>query len=76
MSTREKEITAAVAAVKKKAKSVADDPWAIEVLPNNVRVLYTLVQERNGTLTLIVDRRRVNEEALFGEVAGAEEAEE
>jgi hypothetical protein len=49
----------------KAAKSIADDPLAIEELSNNVHVSYTLIQNKAGELVLRIDRRRVNATDVF-----------
>lgn len=60
-------------ASEKKAKTMADDPWAVEQLPNQVNVYYGLVKNKKGELVLRIDRRRVRKDDVF---AGPEEAEE
>jgi hypothetical protein len=45
-------------APEKPAKRLADDPFAIETLPNGVIVRYAVIAGRNGQLQLVIDRMR------------------
>lgn len=48
-----------------KAKSIEEDPWAFERLPNNVIIYYALLRDREGNLVLRIDRRRVKSDEIF-----------
>lgn len=42
----------------KPAKRIADDPWAVEVLENDVKVRYRIEANAKGFLQLIIDRTK------------------
>lgn len=56
------------------AKGINDDPFAIEILPNDVRVLYNVAKNPDGSWVLIIERRRAKEDELFA--AATEDLEE
>lgn len=49
----------------KPAKSLTDDPWGLEQLPNRVHCYYAVVKNKEGNLVLRVERRRVDSEEMF-----------
>jgi len=46
----------------KPAKSLSEDPWAVEQLPNKVHCYYSVTKNKDGNLVLAIDRRRVTRE--------------
>jgi hypothetical protein len=53
----------------KPAKSLTDDPIAIENLPNKVQVTYGLIRRDDGSLMLRITRRRVSTDEVFASEA-------
>lgn len=53
----------------KRAKKVTDNPWCDEVMSNDVRVLYRLVVDSSGELSLVVERRRMDKAEKGGDEA-------
>lgn len=49
----------------KPAKSLSDDPWAVEALPNKVHCYYAVIKNKAGELVLRVERRRVSRDEFF-----------
>ena len=47
------------------ARSVSEDPFVTEILPNDVRVTYHVIQDTDGTLKLVIERKRAKEDELF-----------
>ena len=56
------------------AMSITDDPFCVEMLPNEVMVTYNVAKNLDGSWVLIVQRRRAKESELFQDEA--EESEE
>jgi hypothetical protein len=51
--------------VRKPAKTLADDPFAVEALANDVVVRYQITRNPKGELVLSIERRRANEGEVF-----------
>lgn len=51
--------------LRKPAKALTDDPWAVEALANDVIVRYQITRNTKGELILAIERRRANEGEVF-----------
>lgn len=55
------------------AMSIDEDPWAVEILPNNVCVYYSVSRDHEGKLVLRVERKRSKRNEIFADVPEEED---
>jgi hypothetical protein len=58
------------------AMGITDDPFCVELLPNDVLVTYNIAKNLDGSWVLIVHRRRAKDEELFQDEGADDEEEE